>query len=157
MILEIIFAIFMLMGLVGIILPIFPGVPFMWILALLYGAVGRFSDLSLAEFGILSVLMGSSILVDYLSGLLGAKLGGASLRSLGIGMLGLLVGMVILPPLGGLVGMFLGVLASEIYNYQDPHKALRAASGGVIGSLVGILTNLGIGIGFIALFLKSTL
>lgn len=157
MILEIIFALFMLLGLVGIILPIFPGVPLMWILALVYGFVNGFSDLSLSEFSVLSVLMGSSLLVDYFSGFLGAKLGGASLRSLGIGMIGLLIGMVLLPPLGGIVGLFLGILISEVRNYQDPHKALRAATGGVIGSLAGILVNLGIGIGFIVLFLLSTL
>lgn len=157
MIIEIVFALFMLMGLVGIILPIFPGIPIMWILAFVYGAIGGFTDLSLAEFSVLSILMGSSLLVDYFSGFLGAKLGGASLRSLGIGMIGLLIGMVLLPPLGGIIGLFLGILISEVRNYQDPHKALRAATGGVIGSLTGILVNLGIGIGFIVLFLRSTI
>lgn len=124
----------------------------MWLIALIYGLITSFNGLSLEEFGVLSVLMGISLLVDYFSGVLGAKIGGASMRSLGLGFLGLMLGLLLFPPLGGVIGLFVGILASELNAYKDRSKAIRAATGGVVGVLAGAITNLVVGIGFIVYF-----
>lgn len=153
MLLTIVFALFMLPGLAGVILPLFPGVTYMLLVSLIYGVVTDFSRLTTNEFGILAALTALTMVVDYFSGILGAKLGGASMRSLALGMAGLMIGMLILPPFGGIIGLFLGILWNEIRSYGNRDKAIKAAAGGVLGAVVGIGINLTIGLGFLVYFI----
>jgi hypothetical protein len=148
----IITGILMLPGLLGIFLPVLPGVPFMFVIALIYAAITKFAILNGVEIGYLAGLMILSLLVDFLSGVLGAKLGGASGKSLLIGILGLLLGTLLFPPFGGIVGMFLGVVAGEIYLLGRVKTAVKAATGSVIGTLSGAVINLLVGLTFVVLF-----
>lgn len=143
----------LLPGLFGVLLPAMPGVPYMFMVVLIFGVVDKFAHLSSRELFILGGIALASIVVDYLSGLIGAKFGGASLRSMASGLLGLIIGILLLPPLGGLVGLFIGILASEFYLRGNQRQALRAATGGLIGSVVGIAINLVLALGFIITFI----
>ena len=147
----------MLLGLVGVFLPILPGIPFMFVIALAYSLITKFQILTPVELGWLGGLTVISIVVDYLSGVLGAKFGGASGKSLLVGLIGFLIGLVLFPPFGGFVGMFLGIAIAEIYFWKHISTALRAASGGVVGSLVGMLVNLLIGLVLLVLFVVCAL
>lgn len=144
---------FMLPGLLGVILPIFPGVPFMFLVALVYGFVTKFQLLSVSELIWLAGLALISVVVDYLAGLLGAKFGGASAKALTVGLIGFVVGMIIFPPLGGLFGMFLGIVITEFYLVGKGRTALKAGAGGLLGALAGMIINLVIGLTFVGLFL----
>jgi len=150
-------SVLLLPGLLGVFLPMLPGIPFMFVIALIYAAITKFAILSGAEIGYLAGLMLLSLLIDFLSGLLGAKLGGASGKSLLIGIVGLLLGTILLPPFGGILGMFLGVVAGEIYFFGKTKTAVKAATGSVIGSLSGVLINLLIGLTFVVLFIVFTI
>jgi uncharacterized protein YqgC (DUF456 family) len=156
-IVTIIVAALLVPGLLGVILPIMPGIPYMFLIALIFALITKFSILTGIELGYLAIIVGISILVDYFSGILGAKFGGASGKSLLIGMAGFLLGILLFPPLGGLVGMFIGIVASEIYFFGKTRTAVKAASGGVLGTIAGIALNLIAGLIFIILFLVFTL
>jgi len=157
LILIIISAILILPGFLGIFLPLLPGIPFMFMIALIYAVITKFSILSGVEIGYLLGLMVLSLLVDFLSGLLGAKMGWASGKSLLIGVLGILLGTLMLPPFGGILGMFLGVLVGEIYFMGRSTTAIKSAKGALLGALTGMLINLLIGLTFVILFLVFTL
>jgi uncharacterized protein YqgC (DUF456 family) len=145
-------ALLMVPGFVGLFIPIFPGIPFMFLVALTYGAITSFTQLTGSEIGILAIIAVVSIAVDYLGGVLGAKYSGASAKALAGGFLGMLVGLFLIPPFGGLLGLFFGVLIVEI-RIKNHHQALRAATGSLIGSLAGIVINLLLAIVFLTLFL----
>ena len=140
------------LGIIGIVIPVFPGIPVMFVVALFYGIITKFSTLSTNELIILGIIALVSILVDYASGLLGARYGGASRRSILFGFIGFILGTIFIPPFGGFIGIFLAVLFSELYLHQDHKRAIKAASGSLIGSLAGIILNLLLGIVFIVLF-----
>jgi uncharacterized protein len=147
----------MLVGLVGVVLPILPGIPYMLILAAIFAVLTGFSVLTWTE---LTWLIGLAILsvgIDAGFGLLGAKFGGASGKSLLVGTLGLVLGMVLLPPLGGIVGMFLGIVGGEVFFYGRTKTAIKAASGGVLGTIISVLLNLLIGLVFVGLFILFTI
>lgn len=148
----IIFAILMLPGFLGILLP-FPSVPYMFAIALIYGFIDKFNHLKTAELIILIVLSLLSLLVDYLSGIIGAKYGGAGKKSVIFGFIGLLLGVILLPPFGGIPGLFLGVWAGEIYSHRDKKQALKAASGSLLGSLAGMIVNVVLALLFMILFI----
>lgn len=151
-VLLVLFSLIMLPGLAGIVLPI-PGLAYMFVIALIFSFIDRFQHISVANLIILGIILIVSILADTFSGLLGAKYGGASKRSIMMGTIGLVIGSFLLPPFGGLAGLFLGVLLTEIIYKTNKQKAMRAASGSLLGSLAGMFMSLILSILFIVLFI----
>ena len=147
------FAIALLPGLVGIVIPVLPGMLYMLIVTGIFAATDHFQHIGKGEFAILAGLTLLSFIIDHLSGVIGAKIGGASKRALQLGFIGMAVGFFIFPPLGSLLGLFLGVLGGELFQRRGQKLALRAASGSVAGAVSGTLLNLGIGLLFILLFI----
>ncbi len=152
-ILLLIFTLLIIPGMLGVVLPIVPGIPYMFVMAVVFGLLDQFKHLTGHEMGILFVLTLVSVFIDHLSGVLGAKLGGASRKSLWYGFLGAIVGTIILPPFGGIAGLFVAVMIAEFMQHQNQQRALKAARGSVIGALAGIGINAIIGLIFIALFI----
>ena len=149
--------IFLLPGLIGVIVPIIPGIPYMLIISLAYGFLTKFHMLNTKEIVLLAIIAAASLFVDYLTGILGAKYGGTGKKSLLWGIIGSVVGSIVMPPFGGITGLFVGIMSSELLNHSNSKKALRAASGGVLGSLAGIIINLFLAITFLVCFLVFTL
>ncbi len=153
MALEIIVAILLVLCLVMACIPTLPGIPLMFVTTLVYGLVDGFQTMPawwLAVFGGITVL---SMLVDTFSGMLGAKLGGASRRSLLAGMAGLFIGLLFFPPLGPFIGLFLGVLIAEIVQAKDHAKAIKAAASSLAAAIVGTLTNITLALAYVVTFL----
>lgn len=146
------FALLMLPGLAGIILPV-PGLAYMFVVALVFSFIDKFQHLTVWNLVTLGVILVISIISDMVSGILGAKYGGASKRSLLIGSIGLIIGLSLLPPFGGLIGLFLGVFLSEIASNASKKEAIRAASGSILGSIAGMLLSLLLSILFIVAFI----
>lgn len=142
----------MLPGLAGVVLPVVPGITFMFAVALVFGITDGFRHLSVMELLILLVLVLLSVAVDYLSGILGARYGGATKWAVVAGFVGFMAGLIVFPPFGGIIGMFLAVLIVEASQHRDRKRAFRAASGSVIGTLAGILISLVLALVFIAAF-----
>lgn len=156
-VLVIIFSILLLPGLAGVFLPLLPGIPFMFVIALIYALIDRFQHLEGNELMILGGIAVLSLIVDYCSGIIGAKYGGASKKAILYGIIGLIVGVILLPPFGGILGLFLGVLIAEIIQHRQGKRAIKAATGSVLGSILGIAANLVLGLLFIILFVLFSL
>jgi len=144
-------------GLIGIFLPVIPGIPYMFVVALLAGFFDHFVHLSGWNLLILLLITVLSVVVDHLSGVLGAKYGGASRKAMVVGLVGTIAGMILLPPFGGLLGLFLGIAVAEGVQFKDHRRALKAASGGLLGTLAGILINTGVGLIFLICFIGLSL
>jgi len=148
--------ILLLAGLFGVLFPVLPGIPFMFVVVLVYAAIEGFDRIgatSLIIFGLITLL---SLGVDYLSGFLGAKFFGASKKGALGGIVGSIIGLFIFPPFGLFLGLFLGVFLAEKYlNKNEIQKSTKAASGAIAGSIVGILANFVLGLAFIAYFVIS--
>jgi len=150
-------AVAMLPGLLGVFIPLIPGIPYMFVVALVFAFADRFQHLSGAELSLLAVIAIVSLVIDYLAGILGARAGGASKKALLFGMIGLILGMIILPPFGGILGLFLGVLGAELLGGKTALKAFKAGQGSVIGALTGIGINLVLALLSLALFVVFAL
>jgi uncharacterized protein YqgC (DUF456 family) len=135
-------AVAMLPGLLGVFIPLIPGIPYMFVVALVFAFADRFQHLSGAELSLLAVIAIVSLVIDYLAGILGARAGGASKKALLFGFIGLILGVIVLPPFGGILGIFLGVLVAELAGGKTIRTAFKAGQGSVIGALTGIGINL---------------
>jgi len=145
----------MLIGIIGVVLPVLPGLPLMFVVALVFHFFVK--PLSLWAIGVFALITAISFLIDHLSGVLGSKFFGASRRSMLIGFVAMLVGLIIFPPFGAIIGLFAGIFASELISKKDERKALKAASGGLLSVVLGIILNLILAIGFFVIFLVSAI
>lgn len=153
MTLEIIASILLGLGIILTAIPTVPGMLFMFLIVLIYGIADKFETMNpwfLALFGGLVLV---AILTDYASGIVGAKFGGASKKSILAGLIGMLIGLVIFPPFGLFIGLFLGVLTAEIIQAKKSKDALKAASYSFIGTLAGMVLNVVLAIAFLVSFL----
>lgn len=151
-ILVTIFVILLLPGFAGVFLPL-PSLPYMFAITLIFGFIDQWQHLSYIELIILGVIMLTSFAADFLTGLIGAKYGGAAKISIVFGLVGMIIGLIVFPPFGGIAGLFLGILVSEFINFRDHIKALKAASGGLIGTLAGMFISLVLAITYVVLFI----
>lgn len=141
----------MLPGVAGVFLPLIPAVPYMFVVAVIY-AVGT-GNVTGSQVGWLALIAGLSLAADWGTGVLAARFGGAKKQALLLGLLGAVVGSLLIPPFGGLIGVFAGVLYGEyIVAGGDFRKALRAALAGAAGSAVGMLISLVLAVTFLITF-----
>lgn len=149
--LVLIFSALMLPGIIAEAITL-PGLPYMFLVAIIFGFVDQFKHIGTFEIIILSITALLSVIVNYTFGFYGAKLFGATKKALIFGAIGFIIGFILFPPLGGFAGLFLGVFIVEIINLPNFIKAFKKASGSLLGSLAGVLVNMILSAAFIILF-----
>jgi hypothetical protein len=142
-------------GVVGVFLPLVPGITIIFLGILLASFVAHFSFISWITIVVLAILVLISILIDYFSGVLGAKFGGASLLGLLGAFLGSIFGFSILGLLGLIIGPAIGVLIFELVNKRNPNKSLKIAGASLISTVVGFAINTLIAFTMILIFVLT--
>jgi uncharacterized protein YqgC (DUF456 family) len=125
--------ILLLVGLFGLVIPIFPGVIVMWLVTLGYGVVTGFRTLGIVLFVLITLLMLFSTVVDNLLMGAGARKGGASWLSILVALVAGVAGTLIFPPFGGLIAAPLAVFAVELIRFREWRRALTATGGMATG------------------------
>ncbi len=135
---ELICIILLILGMVGTILPILPGL----VLSLGGVLIYKFytgSDLSMVYIWIFAFLTLVSIFLNYIiPAKTNRKYGGTRWGSVG-SVIGTIAGMLFIPvPFGFLIGMFLGVFIGELlHDSKDRKKAVNSTKGAFIGFIYG--------------------
>ena len=140
----------MFIGVMGNLIPGIPGTPL-----ILAGAVGHqlyFAGQGGAGWWWVAVLTAFGLLalgLDYLATLLGAKKLGATWR----GMVGaVVVGLFVFPPIGLVVGPFVGAMGFEWAFGRKAPEAAKAGVGAVIGMALGVVGKLVCSVVMVSLF-----
>lgn len=136
---------FMLVGLIGLIVPVFPGLVVMWLAALIYGLVSGFGTLGTILFIFITLLMLVGSVVDNLLMGAGARKGGASWGTILLGYAAGLLGTIFIPPFGGLIAAPLVVLLLQYRQTEDWKQAWTTVKELVIGWGLSFFARLGIG------------
>jgi uncharacterized protein YqgC (DUF456 family) len=147
----------MLIGLAGVILPVIPGVPIIWLGAFLYGLFTGFEEINWNILGIFAILTGFTIVLDYVANLYGAKRMGATRWGILGALFGMLVGLFTGGLIGLLIGSFVGAVLGEILSGKTQCQALKAGIGTFLGFLGGTLIKLIVGCIMIGVFLWKVL
>ncbi len=142
----------MLVGLFGLIIPLFPGMLVMWLAALGYGLVVGFKTLGIVIFVLITLLTVAGMFVDNVLMGIGARKGGASWSTLLVATVAGLAGTLLFPPLGGLVATPASVLLLEWWKARDLRKAFTAAGGLAAGWGLSFIARFGIGVVMILLW-----
>ena len=138
----------MVVSLLGLIIPIFPGGVVMWLAGLAYGLYFGFGWVGWIIFAFMTMLMIAIGLADNV--LMGAKAReqGASWWSIGLGLLGGLLGSLLIPPqpFGGFLMAPLTVFLVEYWRLKDHEKAWKVTRGLLIGFGQAFFVRFGLGV-----------
>lgn len=147
-----------LVGLIGNLLPGFPGITLIWLAILVYAVVENFTAIDTVSFLLITFLAILGLTSDFWLGQLGAKAAGASWRAMFAGIGGAIVGAVVgsvCPGSGIMLGLIVGaVLGTFIYErlHTSGAEALRASAGILAGCLVSYVVQICLGLAMIVLF-----
>jgi uncharacterized protein YqgC (DUF456 family) len=137
-----------LIGIVGSFLPIIPGPVTSWLGILLLNLT------SVVEFNLNFVLITLTVaisvgILDYLIPVLGVKkLGGTRSGQIGT-TLGLIIALIILGPIGIIIGPFGGALLGEISTKKSFQDSIKPAFGAFIGVIAGSVIKFLISLSFL--------
>jgi uncharacterized protein YqgC (DUF456 family) len=135
-------AIFILLGLIGSVLPILPGPPLsffgLFLLALVHQFSPPLTSTLLIVMAILTIVVTG---VDYVIPLMGAKRYGTSKWGIWGSVAGMMVG-TFFSPFGMLLGAFVGAVVIEWLVQKEKGKSLKAGWGVLIGTLTGMALKL---------------
>ena len=140
-----------LIGLLGTVLPILPGLPVMFVGMLLAAWADDFQRIGGWTIATLGVLLVISIAVDVLSSILGAKRVGASNKALFGAGLGGFVGIFFGIP-GLLAGPFLGAAVGEMAHGREWREASKVGFGTWVGLALGAALKLALAFSMLAIF-----
>ncbi|MEZ7500220.1 DUF456 domain-containing protein [Flavobacterium sp. Arc3] len=144
----------MITGILGSVLPVLPGPGISWLgLILLY-----FTNAVPANYWILGITLLITIVISYLDYIIPAKgtkhFGGSKYGIWGTNI-GLVLGIIAPIPFGFLIGPFLGAFIGElIYDSKNQKRALRAATGSIIGFLASTFMQFLICLLFLGLYIS---
>ncbi|MFK5878386.1 MAG: DUF456 domain-containing protein [Flavobacteriaceae bacterium] len=131
---------FVLLGIIGSFLPVLPGPITGWVGLLLL----HFSDAIPMNWTFLGITLAIAIFIwaiDYVIPAWGTKKFGGSKYGVWGTIIGLIIGIIFLGPLGIIIGPFVGAFIGEIiYDRKDKSRALKAA----LGSFVGFMLSTGL-------------
>ncbi|MGZ8583450.1 MAG: DUF456 domain-containing protein [Actinomycetota bacterium] len=154
--LETVLGIVMLVGLVGVVVPVFPGLiivigaAFVW--ALQRGGPGAWAVFAvIAAVGVVGIAASSVLPARRASST------GAPAWVVAAGAVGLVIGFFVVPVIGALIGFPAGVFVAELMRQRHPGPAWRATWEALKGVGLGIAIQLGAGVVMIGVWLVAVL
>ncbi len=145
-------AVLALTGVAGMFLPIVPGAPVLYLGLFLCAWAEDFHYIGLWTLLILALMTAMTYVVEFAASALGVKKYGGSNRAMIGAALGGIFGMF-LGILGILFGPFVGAVLGELSLQRGLNEASRAGFGTVVGMAIGLAGKFAIGIAMIGLFL----
>ena len=147
----------MIIGIVGSFMPVLPGLSISWIGLLLLYLTKTVAN----NYWILGITLVITVLISVLDYVIPAKgtkkFGGSKFGVWGTN-LGMVLGFFVIPiPLGFIIGAFFGAFLGElIFEPNDNKRALKAATGSIVGFLASSFVEFFVCAVFLGLFLFIT-
>ena len=142
----------MLIGLIGILVPILPDVILIWLGGLVYGILVGWGDVGGWLFAGMTILGAVGALSEIWASSVGARVGGASFWGIAGGLALGLVGLIVIPPFGAIIGLLLGTFLVEAWRLRDIRQAAKGTFGMGVGYGMAFAVKLVMGLGMVGLW-----
>jgi uncharacterized protein len=139
-------------GIIGLVLPAFPGAILIYLGFLLAAWAENFAHIGLGTLLALGLMALLIYAIDFIAGALGAKRFGASTRAIVGASFGAVIGLFFGIP-GVLLGPFIGAVLGELSVQRNLIAAGKAGVGTTIGLALGVAAKLAIALSMVGLFL----
>jgi hypothetical protein len=135
--------ILLIVGILGSFLPILPGPPLAWI-ALLIQQFREEKPFTTTFLLIWALVTAAVLLLDYYVPIWGTKKLGGSKAGMWGATIGLIIGIFFLPPIGIILGPFIGAVIGELINGKEFSIAMKSGFGSFLGFIAGVVMKTGI-------------
>lgn len=129
--------ILILIGMVGIFVPVLPGTGLVFAGTLLYAWITDFEVISIGYLILFGVLAALAWGVDYLASILTAKKYGASKIGIIASIVLGIIGLVVFSVPGLIIGQLAGIILGELYFGKEMKAAIKSGMAVFIGYLLG--------------------
>jgi uncharacterized protein YqgC (DUF456 family) len=144
----------MVVGVAGIVLPVIPDLPLIWLAALGYGLIVGFSGwIGGVAMGALTVMALLGLLIDLALGHAVARQTGTSWQAIAASIVLGIVGLFFYPPFGPIAGAVLGLFLVEFYMRGDARSAWTSVKGYALGSGLAFILKLTLALVMISVWL----
>ena len=143
----------MVVGLVGTVMPVIPGILLIYAGYLLYGFATGWQAYGLAAIVWWSVVAALILLLDFYAGAIGAKRYGASRSGTWGSLIVGLIGTLAAGFPGLILGPFVGAALGELVRGRSYREALRSGWGTFMGFLFGSVVKIALGVAMIGTFI----
>ena len=143
-------------GIAGIIVPVLPGAPLVWLGLLLAAAADGFTRVSGWTLAFLAVLAASTLVIDVVASAAGAKRAKASGWAIAGAAVGTVVGLFFGLP-GLVLGPFVGAVAGELAARRGWRAAGKVGLGTTLGLLLGIAAKTAVVFAMLGVFVLAYL
>ena len=141
--LELIVALMMVVGLVGTVIPVLPGILLVWVAVLVWAIAGDGSDVGRwVVLAIATAVAGTAVVLSAILPGRRAAATGAPRSLMWIVALGTLVGFFVIPVVGALVGGPVAAYVAELVRLRDRPAAWRSAVEALKGFGIGVAIQL---------------
>lgn len=152
-VLVILAAVFLFVGLLGCILPMLPGPPLAYAGMLLLHLTDKV-QFTTGQLLVWLLLVVATVVLDYVTPLLGSKYSGGSKWGERGCIIGTVVGLFF-APWGIIIGPFVGAVVGELLGDKELSQALKSGFGSFLGFLFGTVLKMGVCGYFIWQFFKA--
>lgn len=146
-------AIIMFVGLLGVVLPLFPGPPIIWLGALYYGYRTGWTEVGWPSLTLLLVLAVIGSTADLWVSSLSARRSGASGWATLASLVGGVAGLFTLGPFGLIIGSLGGIVLAEYLRHRNWQNVFQAARGYLVGWVLSLFVEGSVGVLMIVIFL----
>lgn len=147
----------MIVGLIGVIVPLLPGIPLIFLAYAVYGFLTDWQTVTILAAVIMGLVALFSFVIDYLATGLGAKKYGASKSGIWGAILGAFLGVVVFNFFGLIIGPLIGAFVGELIDGKPHPLAAKATWGSLVGLLAGGFVKIIIAVAMISIWLWQAL
>lgn len=144
----------MAVGVAGTVIPLVPGLVLVWGAGLVW-ALNEDGVVRWAVLAVLTVLLVVGVTAKYVLSTRSVSRQGAPRSTLVVGAVGAIVGFFVIPVLGVLVGLVVGVLLAEQYRLRDWRLAWRSTRAALVALGIGVLVELSAGVAMVVTWLAG--
>jgi len=143
----------MIAGLISIIFPFLPSIPFIWLGIFLYAVATKFEKIDEKFVLTITIMLLAVILLDYITEFWGLKRWRFSFWAVFGAVLGGIIGSFFNLVLGLLLGALVGALIAEVLSGQDITFAIKMKKYTIICFVAGTIIKLAVGVSMIGMFI----
>ncbi|HHT9128067.1 MAG TPA: DUF456 domain-containing protein [Candidatus Wujingus californicus] len=143
----------MLAGMAGIIVPIIPSIPLIWLGSFIYAIFTHFEKITWVVLLIFALLTIFSIVLENIGNVYGAKRFGATKWGIIGSIVGTGVGFYTGGPIGLILGPVIGTIVFEFIGGKGYKGALKSGLGNFVGFLGGSILKFVVGLAMIIVFI----
>jgi uncharacterized protein len=154
---ELLVALLMAVGLLGVLVPLVPGLGLVWAGGLGWVLLDGAGPLRWTVLGVMTLLLLAGTAAAYVLPGRSARAGGAPWSTLAAGGAGAVVGFFAIPVVGLLVGGLAGLFLAELARCRSVPAARASTRAVLVGIGLGVLVQLGAGIAMVATWVVGVL